>query len=190
MKSAAFTLSLVCWSVFYVFWVVAALMTKRTASRESFVGSISYRIPAILAFMLLVEAYRMPGPWGNIVIGGGSLVSLAAMFLSVVGLLTCVWARVALGRNWSSLVVVKVGHELVQNGPYRFVRHPIYTGMLMMFLANVVLAGRMAGFLGLLALTFSFVLKLKREEAVMLREFPESYPSYMKRVKRLVPFVV
>jgi len=190
MESVALKLSLVCWGVFYVVWLVAAFVTKRTSTRENFAGSIGYRIPAGLAFVLLIDGYRFPDPWRDIVIGRGDLVSLAAMFLSVFGLLTCLWARSTLGRNWSGIVMVKVGHELIQNGPYRFVRHPIYTGMLMLFLANVLLNGRLAGLLGFASLTLSFWLKLKREETVMLKEFPESYPSYMKRVKRLVPFVV
>jgi protein-S-isoprenylcysteine O-methyltransferase Ste14 len=95
-----------------------------------------------------------------------------------------------LGRNWSSTVVIKVGHELVQRGPYRYVRHPIYTGMILMFAANVILAGRVGGILGLLLFAYGFVIKLLREERLMMQQFPSSYPEYMKRTKRLVPYVI
>jgi protein-S-isoprenylcysteine O-methyltransferase Ste14 len=190
MEKVAFTFSLLCWGAFYVFWVVAAFKIKRTAKRESVAGSFSYRLPAVLAFLLLVNAQVFPAPLSTIVIGQGDGLSLVAMACSLAGLAICLWARLALGRNWSSIVVVKVDHELVQSGPYRHVRHPIYTGMLLMFLANVLLSGRVGGCLGFVLLAVSFGMKLLKEEQFMLKEFPESYPAYMKRVKRLIPYIL
>jgi protein-S-isoprenylcysteine O-methyltransferase Ste14 len=86
--------------------------------------------------------------------------------------------------------VVKVDQELVQAGPYRFVRHPIYSGMILMFAAIVLLVGRVGGILALGFFVYGFVLKLRREERMMLKQFPTSYPEYATRTKRLVPFIV
>ena len=144
---------------------------------------------AIVAFVLLVDAHRFPAPWSRVVIAPGGGMSLVAIGCSLAGLATCLWARVTLGRNWSAIVVVKVDHELIQGGPYRHVRHPIYTGMLLMFLANVLLSGRVGGWIGLGLLALSFFVKLRKEEQFMLQTFPDSYPPYMKRVKRLIPYI-
>jgi protein-S-isoprenylcysteine O-methyltransferase Ste14 len=106
------------------------------------------------------------------------------------GLAVALWARVILGRNWSGVVTLKEGHELVERGPYRFVRHPIYTGILTMFFATALVQGHVAGFAGVLLMFASFWIKLSREEKLMLQQFPERYAAYQHRAKRIIPFVL
>jgi protein-S-isoprenylcysteine O-methyltransferase Ste14 len=190
MERIALFFTLICWAVFYVYWLVSAFATKRTAARESVIGSIAYRIPPVAGVFMVVLAPRMPEPLSHLVIRSSAGVCIGVMALSLAGLCTCVWARIVLGRNWSSTVVIKVGHELVQRGPYRYVRHPIYTGIIMMFAANVILVGRVGGILGLILFACGWVMKLLREERIMMQQFPSAYPEYMKRTKRLVPFVI
>jgi protein-S-isoprenylcysteine O-methyltransferase len=108
----------------------------------------------------------------------------------VFGLCLTIWARSTLGRNWSSNVTFKQGHELVKTGPYRFVRHPIYMGLLVMCLGAAIEIGRLRCFLSLVVVGIGFWIKLKQEERLMLRHFPDEYPNYQKRVKALVPFVI
>ena len=86
-------------------------------------------------------------------------------------------------------MVLKQGHELVDRGPYRFVRHPIYSAILLMGVGTAVAFGRLGCWIGILPLFWGFWLKLRQEEALMTRQFPAEYPAYMKRVKALVPFV-
>ncbi len=99
-----------------------------------------------------------------------------AGILCIAGLVFCVWARVTLGRNWSGTITLKEGHELIERGPYRFVRHPIYTGMLAMFLASAIALGHLGGFAAVLLAFVSFWIKLGEEEKLMLRQFPDQYP--------------
>jgi protein-S-isoprenylcysteine O-methyltransferase Ste14 len=106
------------------------------------------------------------------------------------GLFVTLWARWTLAGNWSSDVTFKQGHELVRTGPYRFVRHPIYTGLLMMALGTAINAGRLRCWLGIVVVGIGFWIKLKQEERLMLRHFPEQYPAYQKQVKAIVPFVI
>ncbi len=94
--------------------------------------------------------------------------------------LFALWARVILGRNWSGVVTLKEGHELVERGPYRFVRHPIYTGMVAMFFATALVQRHLAGFVGALLMFVSFWIKLRTEENLMLQQFPERYADYGK----------
>ena len=113
-----------------------------------------------------------------------------AVVLCALGLLVAIWARRTLAGNWSSDVTFKQGHELVKAGPYRFVRHPIYTGLLLMCLGSALDIGRLRGWLGLVLVFVGFWIKLKQEETLMLQHFPDDYPAYRKQVKALVPFVV
>jgi protein-S-isoprenylcysteine O-methyltransferase Ste14 len=190
MERIGLSFSLICWAVFYVYWLASAFATKRTAARESVIEALAYRIPTAAGVFMLVLAPRMPKPLSLLAIRSSAGVCIGVMTLSLAGLCICLWARMVLGRNWSSTVVIKVGHELVQRGPYRYVRHPIYTGMILMFAANVILAGRVGGILGLFLFAFGFVVKLLREERLMMQQFPSAYPQYVKRTKRLVPFVI
>lgn len=112
------------------------------------------------------------------------------MILCVAGLAFAIWARVVIGRNWSGAVTLKEDHQLVERGPYRLVRHPIYTGILSMCVATAIVLGHLAGSIGVAIVFVSFWIKLIREEKVMLNRFPDKYAAYRQRVKRLIPFVL
>jgi len=108
----------------------------------------------------------------------------------ILGLLMTLWARWTLGGNWSSAVTFKQGHELIRTGPYRWVRHPIYTGLLVMALGIALDFGALHCWLALPFITAAFWIKLKQEERLLLRHFPQEYPTYMSQVKALVPFFI
>jgi protein-S-isoprenylcysteine O-methyltransferase Ste14 len=110
--------------------------------------------------------------------------------ICVLGLLVTLWARWTLGGNWSSAVTFKQGHELIRTGPYRLVRHPIYTGLLVMALGTALDFGQLRCWLAVPVMAVAFWIKLKQEEKLLLRHFPEEYPIYKRQVKALVPFVV
>lgn len=84
----------------------------------------------------------------------------------------------------------KQSHELIKSGPYRFVRHPIYTGLLLMCLATAIEFGEMRFWLALPVWFIGFWLKLRQEERLMLRHFPEQYALYLQQTNALVPFVL
>lgn len=113
---------------------------------------------------------------------------MLGVVLLAAGLGFSVWARRHLGRNWSAQVVVKEGHSLVRTGPYRYVRHPIYTGILLAFLGTVVTIGEWRGVLALLCALVSFAVKSRLEEARMRETFPE-YREYERETAALVPGV-
>ena len=190
MEHIALYVTVACWGVFYAYWLASAAFTKKTEARESFIGSLIYRLPVALAAMVLVYAPRMPRPMSAVIFPSTTPICVLVIAFSTTGLVICIWARITLGRNWSSVVVLKVDHELVQAGPYRFVRHPIYSGFILMFAAIVLLVGRVAGILAFCLFVYSFVLKLRREERMMLKQFPTAYPEYVRKTKRLVPFII
>lgn len=177
-----------CWAVFLWSWMISSFFVKRTVERESFGSSLSYRIPVILG-AVLVAAPQFPPPLDNQIIPQSFFTAWAGAALSVAGLLVALWARLTLGRNWSSDVTFKQDHQLTRTGPYRFARHPIYTGILLLWLGVVVAVGQWRDILGLAITCVGFWIKLKQEESVMLRHFPE-YADYRKQVKAIVPFVI
>jgi len=110
------------------------------------------------------------------------------VLLVAAGLGFSVWARVHLGRNWSAEVVVKQDHALIRSGPYRHLRHPIYSGMLLAFLGMALAFGEWRGLLALALVFASFARKSRMEERFMRETFPE-YAEYQRETRALIPFV-
>lgn len=178
-----------CWIIFIGYWVISAFGQKATAERKSWLSSLPYCVPLTLGGLFLWYP-RFPRPL-NLALTPHT--DWARSFGAVVcgfGLLVTIWACWTLAGNWSGKVAFKHGHELVKAGPYRFARHPIYTGILLMCLGTAVEVGQLHGWLGFPLLGFGFWIKLKQEETVLLQHFPDEYPAYRKQVKALVPFVI
>lgn len=178
-----------CWIIFYVYWIVHARGVKPAAEKQSRLSGLAHRLPVVLGAVLLFVPF-MRFPPGVKLIPHDDLTRDFGTAVCAAGLMVAIWARRTLAGNWSSNVTFKKGHELVQDGPYRYVRHPIYTGLLLMCLGTAIAGGRLHSWLGLAIMCAGFWIKLKQEERLMLRHFPDEYPSYRKRVKALVPFVV
>jgi protein-S-isoprenylcysteine O-methyltransferase Ste14 len=179
-----------CWLVFVVVWVVAAASTKRSVYRESRAQRFRYWILLVIAYFLLIKGHRLPYPLGAHIIPHTRATAWTGAVLCIVGLAFTIWGRATLGRNWSGAVTLKECHELIDRGPYRLVRHPIYTGLMTMFVATVIALGHVAGIIGALLVFLSFWIKLGDEEKLMLKQFPDQYAAYQHRVKRIIPFVL
>jgi protein-S-isoprenylcysteine O-methyltransferase Ste14 len=177
-----------CWIIFEVYWLASAHGLKLTVERQSWRSLVAQRLPVLLG-VLLISLPVVPYPLSQAFLRE-PWAAAAGVVLCVLGLCIAVWARHRLAGNWSALVTLKKDHELIESGPYRFVRHPIYTGILAMLLGTAVVMGRLGGWMGFLCVTLGFWMKLKHEEALMLRHFPDKYPAYQTRVKALVPFVI
>ena len=149
-----------------------------------------YIIPLLLGWFLLAKGHRLSDPLNPRVIPHLDALAWIGAVLCIAGLLVCIWARFTLGRNWSGVVTLKGGHELITSGPYALVRHPIYTGLLSMFVATVIVLGHVAGIIAIPFVFVSFWVKLRYEEKLMLEKFPNEYAAYQQRVKRLIPFVL
>jgi protein-S-isoprenylcysteine O-methyltransferase len=180
----------ICWAVFVVVWLLAAIFTKRTVYRESIARRFRYMIPILIGWYLVSRGYLLGPPFNIRVIPHTDAILVAAAILCLCGLGFCLWARAVLGRNWSGTVTLKQDHELIVRGPYRLVRHPIYTALLAMLMATAIEQGHIAGMIGLVFVFISFWIKSTDEEEVMVKEFPDKYPAYRQRVKRIIPFIL
>ena len=177
------------WIAFDLYWVAHVRVAKANAERQSVAATLPYRALTLSGGVLLFLAY-LPYPMGLPILPVGHITREAGIAICYLGLGLAIWSRRTLGDNWSSTVNLKQGHELVERGPYRFVRHPIYSAILLMSLGTAVAFDRLSCFIGLVPLFLGFWIKLLQEEALMTRQFPEEYPRYKARVRALVPFLI
>ena len=129
------------WLAWAVFWIAAALNTKPTRWREPIASRALHIIPLLLCAALLTQPHWLPPILTASVVPRGRLFPLLSVLLAGGGLGLAVWARAHLGRNWSGTVTVKQDHALVRTGPYRIVRHPIYTGLLLALIGTAAAIG-------------------------------------------------
>ena len=176
------------WLAWLLYWIVAAADVKPTRWRETVASRLLHRVPLVLAAMLLAprpleplmtERYLPEGP----------LFPLLGAIMVAVGLGFAIWARRHLGGNWSGAVTLKEHHALIQTGPYRYVRHPIYTGLLLAFVGSAVAIGEWRGILSVALALLAFLLKIRVEEAGMRKTFAE-YERYQRTTAALIPFVL
>jgi len=178
------------WIGWALCWWALSFNVKVAARRESLPSRILHIGPLALAILLL-WAPGVPFP-----ILGERLLPLAAWpfwagsALTAAGLLFTVWARRYLGRNWSAIVTIKEGHELITSGPYALVRHPIYTGILLAFAGSAMARGDWRGVLAIAIAWWALWRKLRLEESWMRQQFGEAYQAYCRRVAALLPFVM
>lgn len=178
------------WIVFLVFWMLAALVQKRNARRQS-MGSRLLQVSIILLVLVpfFVEGRRM-GLLYRHLYPNLLFVQYFGVLLLLLGCGFAVWARFVLGRNWSGIVTVKEDHTLITGGPYAWVRHPIYTGILLALLGTAVMLGTVLNFVEVSAAVFALWLKLRTEEKFMFETFGERYKAYRQQVKALIPHVI
>ncbi len=178
------------WIAFIAIWALAAVKTKRTARRRSgWRRSVQLGL-AVLGLILLLDR-RLAAEWLNSrFLPDTAAVAWAGVAMTVGGIAFAVWARFVLGRNWSSQVAVKQGHELVRRGPYRLVRHPIYSGVLLALLGTAAAIGELRGLIAFGLFGAGWWLKVRVEEIVLLGQFGEQYRIYQSEVKALLPFVL
>lgn len=181
--------TLLCWLLVWTYWLVSALGAKKTVRlQQGLVLRICTRAAVFISYTLAF--FPLHAGWLTLnVLPATLLFQCLGMGCCAVGLAFAVWARYHLGRNWSGAVTLKQDHELIQSGPYAVVRHPIYAGFLLAMLGTALVLGELRGLLAFLAMAASFTKKMIDEERAMGGQFPDGYPLYRARVRRLIPFV-
>ncbi|HTZ35055.1 MAG TPA: isoprenylcysteine carboxylmethyltransferase family protein [Stellaceae bacterium] len=177
------------WIVWIVGWTAAAYGVKRIRWREPAREAILNRGPVLLGVAILLTPRWWPAALTYRFVPGGPVLPVLGTLLVLGGLLFTVWARWHLGRNWSSTVAVKEAHTLVRSGPYRWVRHPIYSGLLAAFVGTALAIGAGYGFIGFALIFAGLLVKLLAEEARMRETFPAEYAEYCRHTARLIPGV-
>lgn len=183
---SALLITNVCWIIFLLYWVVSSWSVKPTQERVGGIGGYWHYVSIVLAVLLFnIPVYPLTL---SLVSRSAGIAILSSVF-AISGLAIAIAARRTLASNWSGSVTFKQNHTLITRGIYQYVRHPIYTGVLLMFLGTALLVGTLGAVIGFLVLFFTFWFKLKQEEALMERHFPREYPAHKRRVKALIPYV-
>ncbi len=182
------------WIAFVAYWLILARFNKR-AMRSARWSGWGARL-VIIAGVLIVLRFHRRGVGGlagsigrSLAIHPGIASQWTGVGLCVAGFAFAFWARAHLGRNWGMPMSLRQGHELVTSGPYAYVRHPIYSGIMLAMIGSALAVGFF--WLALFVLYFAyFLFSARTEEKMMLAQFPDTYPAYRRRTKMLIPYVL
>jgi protein-S-isoprenylcysteine O-methyltransferase Ste14 len=175
------------WLVWLAGWAIAGWRTKPVLRAEGFVSRLLHLIPLCLGIILLMVR-QAGGPWLAIRVFPQTVWSFwIGTALIALGLGCAAWARFHLAGNWSGTVTVKQDHSLTRSGPYRLVRHPIYTGLLIAILGSAIAEAEWRGLLALVLITGSFLRKIAVEERFLNAQFGDAYARYRAEVPALFP---
>lgn len=176
------------WLLFVAYWAVAAVGAKRNSRKRRWGGETALRLVAILliAAVLQSRSLRQFLAETQRSANHSDILAWAGAALCLLGFSLAIYARWHLGRNWGMPMSRKEQPELITSGPYAFIRHPIYTGLILAMLGSA-LGVDVFYALPLLVAGAYFIYSARREEAVMLQLFPEQYGAYMARTGMLTP---
>ena len=177
------------WAALALLWLIAAARTKPTVRvTDSKIRAASMAM-LLIGFWLLATDW--PGGWlSTRPLPSSPPLEWVGVLLAILGCGFAIWARLALGRNWSGRPTVKADHELVVSGPYALTRHPIYTGILIAALGTAHADLQWRRVPGLALIAVALLVKIRQEEHLMIEAFPDSYPPYRRRVKALIPGIL
>jgi protein-S-isoprenylcysteine O-methyltransferase Ste14 len=157
--------------------------SNRTEKRDSLWAELFFRV---LFYLSLILLFAFPPK----LLHFGNAMNWILVSLTAAGLLFAWWARIHLGRLWSDWVVKKAAHHVVDTGPYRLVRHPIYSGLILAAFATAMVKGTSFALLGVAIITLAFYTKARREERFLRAALGENaYDAYARKTAMLVPFV-
>jgi protein-S-isoprenylcysteine O-methyltransferase Ste14 len=181
-----------CWMAISVYWAWAARNVSEVRSEESSASRALH--------VLLYSAAQVLGLWPfagwpfaearvyafPLILPFPSVRVPLGLILAVGGTLFAIWSRRQLGRNWSGAVTIKVDHELIRSGPYRYIRHPIYTGLLALYLGVALISGRLQGVLSVALVSIGYARKIRQEERALRDQFGTAWDDYRRHTRALL----
>jgi protein-S-isoprenylcysteine O-methyltransferase Ste14 len=176
------------WVAWVVYWLVAAFDVKRTRWRQPVGPESLHGIPLLICTVLWLAPRWEPAALTAQIWPRGPVPGFVGTAMVAAGIGYACWARVHLGRNWSSKIVLKEDHALIRTGPYALVRHPIYTGMLLALFGSALAVAEWRGFLALGFALIGVLFRVHAEETRMSETFSE-YVDYKRHSSALVPGV-
>lgn len=178
-----------CWIVFWLYWIASAFTSKKDAPSSNVQVFVASRVGLlVLAFLVTVAFHQLPPSVTRHSLGISLPLQIVGLIIFLAGFYVTIWARRHLGKNWGMPMTEKLKPKLITTGPYQYIRHPIYTGMLLMIIGSAVDENAYWLIVFVVAIIyFSFCAVI--EEKNMHREFPKDYPLYKRQTKMLVPYV-
>lgn len=182
----------ITWLIVLTYWFISGLRTKKVDQQETFLKRfVQYWLPLIIAILLLGPGEWFGHSWlRENFVEHTNLVGIIGLVISVIGAIIACTSRYLLGKNWSLSVQKKENHQLIQDGIYKIVRHPIYTGLLLLFIGNAIIVGDYRAIIAVLIVFVSLWLKLKKEEKLLTETFGAKYTEYKNQTKALIPYLL
>ena len=181
------------WAVFMGWLFIPSLLRggpKPQKVSQTYVRR-SFLVFAIVIVVFIVAGQIDPEIFLVRFLPDNGLTGIAAVVLTLSGLCFSAYARIHLGRNWSSMVMIQEGHRLIRTGPYRYVRNPMYTGLFTAYTGVVVALGIVAALAAFVIITGAIWIKIKAEEELLKEQFEEEYEQYRSDVPaRIIPGIV
>lgn len=180
-------IELIPWYVFGFYWLVSSLRLKPIKATEKSADRLVTVIVMVLAFGLLFSERTRIGFLQVRFVPTEARIAWAGILLTWLGTAIAIWARYCLGEYWSARVTLKEDHKLIRTGPYAYVRHPIYTGMLLGMIGAALVVGEWRGLVAVLLALGAHSRKAAREEALLTTEFGSEYLDYRRHTGALFP---
>jgi protein-S-isoprenylcysteine O-methyltransferase Ste14 len=175
------------WYTVAIVWLIGAFTTKRTVRSHPARSGFVYIVLILLAFLLFQKPLRF-GLLAWRFVPMSAATGYVGLALTMTGCAFAIWARFYLGSNWSGRPTIKQDHTLIRSGPYRLVRHPIYTSIVVAMLGTAIYIGEIRALIGTVLALIALKLKSRLEEAFMTERFGAEYAQYKQQVKALIPF--
>ena len=185
MKTIALIFTISLWIFVTLYWILSA---RKIGNDHK--GNETFSFIKLIGSALIVYLPLLTGGFIDAkIFDKTNFSAISGTLICMIGILLMIWAREHLGKNWSGNVVIQREHSLSVSGPYKYVRHPIYSGGLLAMLGSAIVIGQIFGFIWVLFCGFGLSMKIRKEEDLLTKQFPELYPRYKKQVKKLIPFI-
>ena len=178
------------WLAWLITWWAAAFWSNRTVGRPALGRQLLFRAFVVVGAVLLFGLNTSGRGGASVLWKPGFIAAAPFVVATLAGFVFTWWARLTIGKLWSSGVTRKAGHRVVDTGPYGLVRHPIYTGLIVSAFATAFVPLTPMTLVGAALISFGFVVKARLEEQFLRGELgPDAYAAYARRVPMLVPRV-
>ena len=185
-----------CWVIFGLYWFISSSSVKSIQETRGWLAGNWHGIWLLIGGLFLSNLPFLAKVGVSIssltilLIPSSIVINVVIIVFAVTGLIVALIARRTLAGNWSRAVAFKEDHELITTGLYHYVRHPIYTGVLLMILATALSVGTLSAGIGFVIIVLGLWFKLRAEEELLTVHFPNEYLAYKNRTKALIPYVV
>lgn len=177
------------WLALLAFWLGTWVFIKRPAFRPSVEVRLEHSAVVAAGLFLLFGHFAPPYPLNFQLYRVTVPIALVGTLVVAAGVALAIWARIVLGTNWSAVAEIKDQHELIKNGPYRFMRHPIYEGFVLALAGSAIQKGSVCAAVGVAVCFWGLQMKIEVEERLLTHRFGEQYLAYQRTVSALPPFL-
>jgi|SRR5579859_8228352 len=175
------------WLIWILNWLVSAFFVKKTETKEPGTRRLAHLVLFGAGLLVIYGHEWHLGVLDRHFISATASINGIAVCLSAAGLILAFWARAHIGQYWSATIALKQDHRVVQTGPYAYLRHPIYTGIILAFLGQLLVTGQYRGMLGLGLIIAALVQKARSEEGLLSQILGPAYRDYRQHTGFLLP---